>query len=562
MLSATVLMPLSALAVDVARWYVEVERVQAAADAAAMAGVTYLPTDFTNAAATARTVAARNGYPNGGSATVAVALGDKPTQLKVTISSTIPNAISASFSDSFTTITRSATADYNGPAPMGSPCNTFGNEPLGSAGAPPIASQLTVPPGGAQCSTTPQFWGLIHGPNVSKVDGDQIMTRFCSSTDDGCGAGSPRVNSEFRPQGYYYIVRIGAAAVGSSVTVQIYDPAYVNTGQRCESKPGTPGTNNLNPYATADAIARYQTSSTANAFCNGDSALSNSSGASGEIPTVTSFAMRSPIDTYVPANAPPMTGCIKQYPGYGASAVNVNALTLGNASYNANLAAVLHQWVTLCTFTPTQVGDYYIQIRTNVALNTSSPDGKGGYNGNMAVVNQTGDNTAVTGTGSNSFSIRAISSASGAVSVAGWERMAMFVNANTASATFNLVRVVPAAASKTLDFEFYDAGDAASSGTIRVLPPAESSITLTGCVGSGKVTGALSNCQVTGVSSAAGWNGKSQHIKVPIPNTYTCNSTIAGGCWFRVQVSFGTGTVNDVTTWSARIEGDPVRLIK
>ncbi len=157
LLSATVLMPLSALAVDVSRWYVEVERVQAAADAASMAGVTYLPTDFANASATARTVAARNGYPNGGNTTVAVALGEKPTQLKVTISSTIPNAISASFSDSFTTITRSATADYNGPAPMGSPCNTFGNEPLGSPGAPPVASQLTVPPGGAQ---------VLHHPSV------------------------------------------------------------------------------------------------------------------------------------------------------------------------------------------------------------------------------------------------------------------------------------------------------------------------------------------------------------------------------------------------------------
>ncbi len=153
------------------------------------------------------------------------------------------------------------------------------------------------------------------------------MTRYCSSTDDGCGSGSPRANSEFRPQGYFYIVRIGAAAVGTPVTVQIYDPAYVNTGQRCESRPGTPGSNNLNPYATTDAIARYQTSSTPNAFCNGDSNLTNSAGGTTEIPTVTSFAMRSPIDTYVPANAPVMSGCVKQYPGYGSSSVNVNAVS-------------------------------------------------------------------------------------------------------------------------------------------------------------------------------------------------------------------------------------------
>jgi hypothetical protein len=92
-----------------------------------------------------------------------------------------------------------------------------------------------------------------------------------------------------------------------------------------------------------------------------------------------------------------------------------------------------------------------------------------------------------------------------------------------------------------------------------VLPPTENPITLSGCLGSGPVTGSLSNCQV-GITS--GFNGKSQHIRVPIPATYTCNATQTGGCWFRVTIDFGSATVHDTTTWSARIEGDPVRLIK
>ena len=561
MLSASVLLPLSALAVDVSRWYVEVERVQNAADSAAMAGVTWLPIDLASATATAKTVSARNGYKDGTNATVTVATGAKPTQLVVTVSTTVHNAISSSFTNSFTTITRSATADYNGPAPMGSPCNTFGNEPTGGTPggtSPSQSSVLSAPAGGAVCSSNPKFWASVHGPSVYKVDGDQLMTRACNGTEDGCSGG---VNNDFRPEGYFYIVRVTPAAVGTPVSLQLYDPAYVYQGQQCDTTSNyfTPTSDTLNGYVN-DAKTRYKTTASggqANNFCAGDNRLTSTSG--GDVATVTSFGLRAPVDTFVPKQAPPMSSCVKQYPGYTQSQVTNAQLT---GTTNLKLAAVYHRWVTMCTFTPTQSGDYYLQIRTNVALNTSSYDGQGGYNGNMAVFNQTGDDTAVKGSGANAFAIRATSPTPGAVSVAGWDRMSIWMNSDAVTSTMNLVRVVPAAASKTLDFEFFDAGDAATGGTITVLPPVETPITLTGCVGTGKVTGALSGCAVTGVSSSNGWNGKSQHIRVPIPPTYDCNATSTGGCWFRLQVSFGTGAVHDVTTWTARIEGDPVRLIK
>ena len=94
---------------------------QNAADAAATAGVTYLPDDFASAKATAITVAGRNGYPNSGTSSVAVSIGDKPTQLVVTISSTIRNAFGTSFGVGTETIVRGATADFNGPVPDGQP---------------------------------------------------------------------------------------------------------------------------------------------------------------------------------------------------------------------------------------------------------------------------------------------------------------------------------------------------------------------------------------------------------------------------------------------------------
>ena len=51
--------------------------------------------------------------------------------------------------------------------------------------------------------------------------------------------------------------------------------------------------------------------------------------------------------------------------------------------------------------------------------------------------------------------------------------------------------------------------------------------------------------------------------KVPIPNNYTCNYSDAIGCWVRVNFDFPSQTnVSDTTTWSATIEGDPVRLVE
>jgi hypothetical protein len=561
--ASTLLFPLAAMSVDVARWYLEVERVQSAADAASLAGVTFLPDDFASAKAAALASAAANGYQDGadgGRVHVTVAIGSKPTQLKVTVSSTIRDAWAGFFTDDFTTISRHAVADYIGPAPMGSPCNTFGNEPDGTSMAGPILSQLVVPPGAA-CTRTPQFWANVHGPNVYKTQGDRYMSRSCMSTEDGC-AGS--TNTEFTPLGYFLIVRVGAAAVNTPMTLQLYDPAYAATGSRCTTAPiGTVGSNNWNDYATTDAQVRYQLTSGSgvpSAFCAGDDANSGYRVGS-EIPTVTSYGLRAPVDTHRPQDGVPVSGCARQYSGYKASSVTASALKRGSTTYDPDLVRVFHQWVPLCTFTPDRAGDYYLQVRTNVALG-GVPDGAGGYLGNTMIFTQSGDDTNVKGNGSNRFSVRAISTQAGSISIAGWDRMSVYANADAATTVFNLVRVIPAAASKTLDFSFFDAGDAASNGTIKVLPPLETPTGVGTCTGVGKVTGSLVGCQITGISAAAGWDGKTEHIRVQIPPGYTCNVQQSGGCWFRVQIGFGLGTVTDVTTWTAVVEGDPVRLVE
>ena len=577
---SALLFGLCAISVDVARWYAEAQRVQKAADVAASAGVIYMPQDITSATSAARDVSARNGFPNSGTSRVTAKPGIQPSQLDVSVSSTIPNIFGKLIGLDDTTITRHAVADYTGPQPMGSPCNTLGNEPAGgNTESGPVESQLTVP-ADAICSTTPQFWMNVNGPNVSKGNGDQYAVRNCASSDvSGC---SGTTNNEFDPMGYFYLVRVKAAAIGVPITLQLYDPAFVATDDYCKSAPsGTFSSDNWNDYATTDAKTRYlKTTGSPNAFCTGDNMSDSNAGS-----TVTSFGLRQPSDSQDPRTATPQPGCTKQYPGYSADKVTALALqqsitttsggphpvttTSPNASFNRALARVFHQWVPLCTFTPTEAGDYYLQVRTNVALGATVPatSATGSYEppgnlSNFAMYTQTGDDTAVKGGGSNRFAVRAYGNAldAGTISVSPLGKMSIYANATGASQSFNLIRLMPAAAGQTLVFKFFDIGDAASSGALTVLPPTDSAISLTNCKGSGFKIQTLPTCSINIDST---WNGKSETVAVPIPSTYTCHFNGTGGCWFRLNVTFGGGAaVNDTTTWTAYVSGDPVRLIE
>jgi len=206
-------------------------------------------------------------------------------------------------------------------------------------------------------------------------------------------------------------------------------------------------------------------------------------------------------------------------------------------------------------------------VRTNVALGGTVDPLTGSYRpanpATSRVVTQTGDDPGVTGNGSNRFAVRAYGPTAGTISIAAWDRMPIFANADSATPVFNLVRVLPGAAGKTLVFSFFDVGDAASNGTLTVLLPTDATGgAITSCSATGFKVLTLPGCSLSGISRNNGWDGQSETISVPIPPGYTCDYSHPGGCWFRVQVGFGTGSVTDATTWSASISGDPVRLVK
>jgi Flp pilus assembly protein TadG len=126
--SIFVLTGITAIVVDVSWYWANSLRVQRAADAAALAGVVWLPGNPTSAYSTARAEATKNGYDNGTGGTVVTPTQDATNKrrLNVTISSPVGTFFMKIFGIATITAIRSSKAEYVLPVPMGSPENYYG----------------------------------------------------------------------------------------------------------------------------------------------------------------------------------------------------------------------------------------------------------------------------------------------------------------------------------------------------------------------------------------------------------------------------------------------------
>ena len=530
-------------AVDVSNWYLRAERIQRAADAGAHAGVIFLPGDMPTATTTARSATARNGYAQGGAqnTNVAVTQESNPNRLRVKISTDVPTFFLGLIGIDDIRMTREAVAEYVAPIPMGSPENRLGNDP--------------------EIGYDPQLWSMVGGPKSNKEWGDRYQAKVCNSGNSGC---TGTTNDEYAQNGYLYAVEVKSPPSGQDLKIQIYDPAFVDISSNCGTNMlSLTQANNLktlNPTYYADAPTRYAPGITA--WCTGDI---DHEGAN----VNTSFVVRAPDDTDWNDTDNPIidnTNCkpqtFKPYDPttstwlYDAMRTGPESLVDGAAPWT--LAETFRRWVTVCTVPASDVkaGKYILQVRTNATAAAPTV-----YD---ASVNTGGHNRysmrAGFGTG-----LTAINGTNVTISARG--RLPLFTNADAAEAEFYLARVLPNDAGRTLRITLYDMGDVSgsSTGTLQIMPPTDSGLSVfSGCsftLDGGTPSTSPSTCKVNNVNSANGYQGKSLIIDVPIPTTYNCTKTSATGCWIKVKANF-TGGVNDVTTWSAAILGNPIRIVE
>jgi Flp pilus assembly protein TadG len=216
-LMLTVLLGMAGFAVDLGSWYLRSAKLQRAADAAALAGVVWMPGDPASARAAAVATLQRNGID-----TSKVAVTYPPPsatqQFRVQLSdANVPTFFSRPFVDKVTE-TRVATGEYVTPVPMGSPRNTFGTGNL-----------LPSP-------HRENFWAAVSGWCSGRENGDlrqAAKDQTFVSSNWTCGAGLPP-NPDYLSTGYLYAVDF-ASTPGTNITIEIYDPGYHPTGSNADN---------------------------------------------------------------------------------------------------------------------------------------------------------------------------------------------------------------------------------------------------------------------------------------------------------------------------------------
>lgn len=560
-----VMLGFAGFAVDLTNWWLQAERIQRAADAGAHAGVVFLPSDITTARSTALSLVSRNGFSTGGTgaagSTITVAQEPNPNRLRVTVSSTTTNFFLGMLGVRTTTISQTGVAEYVAPVPMGSPQNKLGNDPEGTD------------PG-------TQLWLNAAGPQTGKQQGERFGSKLCNSTPKEYGCSSS-ASTEYDTNGYLYAIDVTSVTAGQPLSIQVYDPIFVNTGSTCDrtasSKTIMPTQASLTSAQWTALLAKYPDAvnrfgapaATAGSakYCPGDASYASSNNANVQ----TSFIVRSPdstewsdTDNPIISNAscaPVTAGSLNpttatdiytQLTGAASGVINASDGTL-------TFAEMFHRFATVCTIPSGSVetGRYILQIRTNAT--SAAP---------------TVYSAGVTTEGANHMSVRVGFGTSGlaavdgsGVTISARGRLPIFANAAGANTQFYVARVLPYDAGRTLRINLYDMGESSQAGTLRILGPTEYTGTLSGCVITRDDNASLSTtpslCQLNNVLSSGGYNGRLLTIDVPIPVNYTCSSNSATGCWMRIQASYPSGAVvNDATTWSASILGNPVRLVE
>lgn len=127
-----ILMGMAGMAIDLTHARTLAEEVQRAADAAALAGVVYLPEapGATVAETTAAATAAANGYANGGSTQINSVPDSLDRKLKVTITTKVATPFLNVLGRGTITVVRSAVATYGDPISMGAPDHMLGFAPF------------------------------------------------------------------------------------------------------------------------------------------------------------------------------------------------------------------------------------------------------------------------------------------------------------------------------------------------------------------------------------------------------------------------------------------------
>jgi Flp pilus assembly protein TadG len=492
---------MASFAVDVSSWYGQTTQIQRAADAAALAGVVYMP-DFTQATTAANASLAKNGYTNGvGGIVVSIAaVPGLPRQLAVTVTDTdVPQYFSQAYT-SAPTIAKTAVAEYITQVPLGSPTNRLGNDPTVTGGID-------------------NLWASISGPFTDKNNGDPFSTtcnRGYSSSTTSCGGGG--TNPEYRSTGYLYAVDITAAQVGKAVTLSLYD---ANHHARTN-------------YANVETADNGMVNTNFEVFGIDNTPATDS-------------------DNTLPANT--LAGKCTSGPGNVYIAGSSDTSSAGaNSTYE-------NKWWALCTMTPTKAGHMILQVKTSGIAGHSPNAGAGWNQYSVKATVATGTNPAIFGIGDlslfNNLPNNTLTSTSAifylsqiAIENQGKKlEVKLFDPGDGPSGTYTVKILKPNSTGTTWAPATCKYGIGATANATVTYPATAS-------------TCAIVTRDSSGNAFNGQW--LSILMDIDYGSTPACG-TGPTGCWWKVQYDFAGMTAgtspNDRTVWSAQVLGDPVHIV-
>jgi hypothetical protein len=220
-LTLVIMLIFAAFTVDFGSWYTRSAEIKRAADAAALAGVVWMP-EFDQAQQAAVDTAKRNGFVDGQN-DISVHVDTVPNnnrQLRVTIRDNRAKQFFSRLVTQSQSIGRSSLAEYVLPVPMGSPENVFGTGNLSLSGQ----------------AATQNFWAAVNGFCAGHESGDPKLAWWESydTSGNGCNGNNSAQNvDDYDPNGYLYAIDL-PQNVGS-MKLDVYDGAYNRSGSSMDS---------------------------------------------------------------------------------------------------------------------------------------------------------------------------------------------------------------------------------------------------------------------------------------------------------------------------------------
>ena len=420
------------------------------------------------------------------------------------------------------------------------------------------------------------YWLNIDGPATGKTQGDRFTSNWaplgCNPT---CTYGP---NPEYDPSGAWYRVHVNTVRPGEPLTVDAFDPAFVETGDFCS----TPWTSTLfyTEVQRAQIVAAYGADPLAadryafgpGPFCTGDAG-----GESAGPAPITTYVVRQPDSTPLDDTDNPVVCASSFSPRTGSLfsllvAGGAPATTPVGALDQLPLGAVFRQHVPICTVPAGSVvaGTYLVQVRTNasqpgVLPRTVVADPSIDAQARATVLQ---NDTSGPTEGHNRFALRAGWGDDPGATGSGEDVWTSAANRLTAyivrppgspAVEVPVYRAPSYLHGRVVHLEAYDLADGpASAGTISIALPAERTggePTCTWSLDGGPLPASLATagCTLSGTFDAGTFNNAVLGIDIAFTADYGCADSVISGCSVAAEIDIPGTVRNDTSTWTAAV---------